>query len=328
MFGRLGHLVNVGEYYMFQPLNIDDEQISYYERSRPLAYKRDKIILKNIQEREARAPVDVKNALHKLYRCATSEERCNDNWASSLFSVLVILNNAPFNIEQSVLLNFICEHLFDSLSLEHKLVILNELWSPGPKNDFDRRMKRVIIENFMIKGAKGNIVPFIKYNASAKRMDKSFFILKKTTWSKITNEDLVGGGFIVDIRRIYDAPHLNTIFGFMGTDKSKNIKFKIMNREQVSRRSSKGFQCSTQQKTKTKNLLNTLMKKSPVDSLKNIRFTTDDTQNINEITVNRGFSRDKLCNIEEFVLRYFNVKDSTKTWFLSSFATQYNKIEK
>ena len=49
MFGRLGHLVNIGDYYMFQPLNIDDKQIPYYERSRSLAYKRDKIILKNIQ---------------------------------------------------------------------------------------------------------------------------------------------------------------------------------------------------------------------------------------------------------------------------------------
>ena len=328
MFDRLGHLINVGNYYMFQPLNIDDKQISYYERSRPLDYKREKIILKNIQEKAAPPIHDIKNILHKLYRCATSEERCDDNWASSLHSALIILTNAPFNIEQSMLLNFICEHLFDSLSYEHKLVILNELWGLGSKNEFDHRMKKVIIASFMIKTAKGSIIPFIKYNASAKRMDKSFFILKKSTWSEIIREDLVKGGFIAEIQRIYNAPNLNTIFGFMGTDKLKNIKFKIMNREQAIRRGAKGFQCSTQQKTKTKNLLNALMIKSPVISLRNIRFTENDTQKKHLIVVQRGFSRDKLCNMEEFILRYFNIQDSAKTWFLSSFATQYNKIEK
>ena len=66
MFDRLGHLINVGNYYMFQPLNIDDKQISYYERSRPLDYKREKIILKNIQEKAAPPIHDIKNILHKL----------------------------------------------------------------------------------------------------------------------------------------------------------------------------------------------------------------------------------------------------------------------
>ena len=328
MFGRLGHLVNIGDYYMFQPLNIDDEKISYYERSRPLAYKRDKLILKNVQERRTVPAMDIINILKKLYSCATSDERCDDNWASGLHSVLQILNAPPFNIEQNVLLNFICEHLFDSLGYEHKLVILNELWALEPLDRFYRRMKKAINENFIIKTPKGHIVPFIKYNAEAKRMDKSFFILKKNVWSEITRDDLVKGGFITEIKRIYDAPHLNTIFGFMGVDKSKNIKFKIINREQGSRHIMKGFQCSTQQKTKTKNLLNTLMKKSPVISMRNIQFTAGDTQNKNEIAITRGFSRDKLCNIEEFILRYFNMQDKAKTWFLSSFAAQYNKIER
>ena len=328
MFGRLGHMVNMGDYYMFQPLNIDNEKISYYERSRPLAYKRDKLILKNTQERKVRPTVDIKNTLQRLYRCATSDERCDNNWASSLYSVLDILKSPPFNINQQTLLDFICEHLFDALSFEHKLVILNDLWALEPLARFDRRMKRVIQENFMIKASKGNIIPFIKYNAGENRMDKAFFILKKKEWGEVAHHDLAKIVSFAEIKKIYNAPHLNTIFGFMGIDKTKNIKFKIMNKEQVSRRNMKGFQCATQQKTKTLNLLNALMKKSPIVPMRNILFTVDDNQNENEILVRRGFSRDKLCNIEEFILRYFNTQDNINTWFLSSFAAQYNKIEK
>ena len=40
MLGRLGKLVNIGDFYMFQPIEIDNENISLYERKVPLDYKR------------------------------------------------------------------------------------------------------------------------------------------------------------------------------------------------------------------------------------------------------------------------------------------------
>jgi hypothetical protein len=43
MFGRLGYLVNIEDYYMFQPVELDNNKISYDERSKPLQFKPDKI---------------------------------------------------------------------------------------------------------------------------------------------------------------------------------------------------------------------------------------------------------------------------------------------
>ena len=40
MFGRLGNLVNIGEYYMFQPIELENIQIPYFERTHPISYKR------------------------------------------------------------------------------------------------------------------------------------------------------------------------------------------------------------------------------------------------------------------------------------------------
>ena len=42
-YNRYGRLVNIGEYYFFQPLELTDENISIYERSVPIPYKREKI---------------------------------------------------------------------------------------------------------------------------------------------------------------------------------------------------------------------------------------------------------------------------------------------
>tara|TARA_A100001011_G_scaffold399820_1_gene510382 strand:+ start:42 stop:3680 length:3639 start_codon:yes stop_codon:yes gene_type:complete len=48
-YNRYGRLVNIGDYYFFQPIELTDENISIYERSVPIPYKRDKIQV-NINE--------------------------------------------------------------------------------------------------------------------------------------------------------------------------------------------------------------------------------------------------------------------------------------
>jgi hypothetical protein len=42
-YGRTGRLINVGEYYLFQPSEITDPRIGIYERSAPLQFKRDHV---------------------------------------------------------------------------------------------------------------------------------------------------------------------------------------------------------------------------------------------------------------------------------------------
>ena len=42
-YGRLGRLVNVGIYYMFQPIELNDPRASIYERSTPIPYKHENV---------------------------------------------------------------------------------------------------------------------------------------------------------------------------------------------------------------------------------------------------------------------------------------------
>ena len=45
MYGRNGRLVNIGEYYFFQPTELNHDHSSLFEKSRPLDYKREKLLL-------------------------------------------------------------------------------------------------------------------------------------------------------------------------------------------------------------------------------------------------------------------------------------------
>lgn len=38
-YGRVGHLINIGEYYLFQPNELNYENISIFDRSVPIDYK-------------------------------------------------------------------------------------------------------------------------------------------------------------------------------------------------------------------------------------------------------------------------------------------------
>ena len=46
MYGRSGRLINIGDYYMFQPVELMNPEISLFERSTPLNYKNEKIKIK------------------------------------------------------------------------------------------------------------------------------------------------------------------------------------------------------------------------------------------------------------------------------------------
>jgi hypothetical protein len=59
-YGRNGHLVNIGEYYLFQPIELRDKNASIFDRSVPIDYKHDMINFE-IKKNMVKPIVDKKN---------------------------------------------------------------------------------------------------------------------------------------------------------------------------------------------------------------------------------------------------------------------------
>jgi len=49
-YGKYGNLINIGDYYLFQPVELNDKTISVFERSTPIPFKRDKINVKVLEK--------------------------------------------------------------------------------------------------------------------------------------------------------------------------------------------------------------------------------------------------------------------------------------
>jgi hypothetical protein len=52
-YGKYGNLINIGDYYLFQPVELNDKTASVFERSTPIPFKRDKINVKVSQSEKA-----------------------------------------------------------------------------------------------------------------------------------------------------------------------------------------------------------------------------------------------------------------------------------
>lgn len=92
-YGRYGHLVNIGDYYFFQPLELNNPIIPLHERQTPVDFKRQKIVFK--QSKKTNILEDIK----KKYQ---QKPLGKSGVKSSKASKLSILSGMVENVEEEV----------------------------------------------------------------------------------------------------------------------------------------------------------------------------------------------------------------------------------
>jgi hypothetical protein len=165
-YGRAGRLINVGDYYLFQPLEITDNRISVHDRSAPLQFKRDHISFpladgtlemlaekhgftkpKQVVEAAAvpAAVQEMKSAYQKIADGAENPKSIDKNtkgWNELCPDVMRELHETH-GIDKTILKRCVVEHFVEDLlvsSYESGLQYLNILYSqsaPG-LDEFDR----------------------------------------------------------------------------------------------------------------------------------------------------------------------------------------------
>ncbi len=167
-YGRAGRLINVGKYYLFQPLEITDPRISVHARSAPLQFKRDHISFpladgtldmlaekhgfskpKQIAEAAAvPAPVqEMKSAYQEIIgalSAAPQQKKAIDKntktWNELCPDVMRELHETQ-GIDMTTLKRCVVEHFVEDLlvsSYDTGLQYLNMLYSPNANDEFDR----------------------------------------------------------------------------------------------------------------------------------------------------------------------------------------------
>jgi hypothetical protein len=219
-YGRNGRLINIGEYYLFQPLELRDKNASIFDRTVPIDYKHNMINFKinknlvnyvadkrNIEElkdnkeynemSESKLLKEMK-ANYELSQNFKEEKlvpRGDDNWYKYCGIVIQKMTN-EYPESVNYLNTFLVEHILEVLLYEEKLETMNYLYSlKNIKKDTFEWLAKEYFDKNSIASKYGTF--FIMYNTQSSNLNKStntnnitlMKLNENNIWEKAQSED-------------------------------------------------------------------------------------------------------------------------------------------
>ena len=326
-YERLGHLVNIEEYYLFQPIELNNENISVFDRRNPIDYKHKEIIVPIQMKKEeplismSKDKVSIKkNEMETIKNTGTKIiEDCREKYNTSMSDiakikrgeddwynfVAVLKNTNSFkNMEMSDddYKQFIVSHILDYLIFEDTKEVLTYIYFKQDKlTDFEQEIKKyyddLMLDN---KGIIGIILP---------KDNKQHLLVKGgEEWKNGQQEDYTD--LVPELKKlVIPLTNYNTLVGFITMFKKDYNIFKVKNLDD---KRSKGARCDQAGKSETIKLLNEII---------------DDTVYSSENT--KGRNKIEFCVLQEMYLRYFDkTSKNNKRWFVTPSEMIINGIEK
>jgi hypothetical protein len=220
-YGRIGILENKNDIYLFQPLELKDDNASLYDRYVPIEYNPDQII---IQSKKTNLEIDnnfdtIVNGIDKIFNNIFNERKVSnhDKYYDRFKKVKNYVMKHLMNI--SKMKKYLIHHYLDTCILSDKLVIIKHIYSNSAVDekykDIEKEFKsyfddRLIINNTCI--AISNTI--------------ELFVYRINDWSIIK----VDGKLLAKFKVL--PKNMNESFiGFFSTYKEKSITpvFKIKN---------------------------------------------------------------------------------------------------
>ena len=308
MYGRMGRLINIGELYLFQPLELNDNHISIYDRSVPVEYKRSKLVFDTPAEIEEavvkirkkkvgqiKKADDAKKIIDEMRDNYTTVHTPQDIAAKSddwyAFCSLVFPHLEGEGWDRSMLDKLLVHHMIESLRFPDKLEVINYLPDDDSDDDMTRYMKEYFKSNMMTaKGLTGIMLQNTgKPQLIVSRDGKTFSLAQSEDIIDLTEKLNEIKGEILPMNEKL-APHI----GFMVNFKKDYMVFKIRD---MSKPRNTGARCDQASKVKSVRFLNELGE--------------------DQYTSKTKMTRQELCIVQEFIMRKNNLeRKEGKRWFL------------
>jgi hypothetical protein len=357
-YGRNGRVVNIGDYYLFQPIELLDKNISIYERSVPIDYKHTMISFdlkpkigksrvdrgvdrgvdadisgdigvdvhdkKKEHEYEARknkilAEMNENFDLTKEYlKPGTKVPRGDDNWYKHCGVVMRKLAR-EYPESRDYLLHFLVAHMIELLLFEEKLDLMNYIYS---LKEIQMNSLEYFIKDYFERKSitTKNFNAMILYNLNKRKI--MIFNNKSKKWIEAEPEDQREIAETSETRDLLDfkMSDYNVIVGFMGYE--KNNKYLIFKTKDMLSPRDTGARCDEAGKNKTMQILNQIIGEEKYTK-ENTKIIKDDDKNV----VQDAVGHIELCVVQEFVLRFFDkIRKNDKKWFLSPEMALYHKL--
>ena len=342
-YGRNGRLVNIGDYYLFQPIELRDKNISMFERSIPIDYKHDMIkfeinqdIVKHVIDKrnlnkmvidnddtefsDGKKIIEEINVDFEISRDFTKLNkvpRADDNWYKHC-GIVIKKMSKEYPESKEYLISFLVAHILEMLLFDDKIKVMNYLYSLD-------NIKQNSFELFAKEYFELNSITTSKYTVFiAYKLNKRIIMVlnKDNRWIQAEPEEqreIAAIKKVKEVLTINDSDY-NKIVGFLGYEK-KNRYLIFKTKDMESKRDT-GARCSDATKAKNLTKIN--------DILSEERYTNENTKAVKDADGNvkvEAVGNVELCVLQEFILRYFNtIKKDDKKWFLTPEMALWHKL--
>ena len=342
-YGRNGRLINVGDYYLFQPVELRDKNASIFDRSVPIDYKHEMINFE-IKQNIVKPVIDKRN-LNKIiveeekvsfpegnriidemkvnfdisreFTKQTKVARGDDNWYKHCGIVMRKISK-EYPESKEYIMNYLVAHMIEILLFDEKLEVMNYLYSMEhiKKGTFEWLAKEYFEMNSI---TTKKFTVFIMYKLN-KRM--IMILNNNNKWVEAEPEDQREIAALKETKEFLNMniSEYNKIIGFIGYEKSnKYLAFKT--KDILSKRDT-GAICHEAGKAKTLQKLNEIVGENKYTN-ENTKVEKDSDGNI----IREAVGQLELCVLQEFILRYFNtIKRDDKKWFLTPEMALWHKL--
>ena len=344
-YGRNGRLVNIDEYYLFQPIELKDKNISIFDRSVPLDYKHsmvnfeikqnivkpviDKRNIHDVEDEkiveenhlgkkildELQINFDITNEFTKLSKVP----RADDNWYKHC-GIVIKKMTKEYPDSSKYLIGFLVAHMIESLLYSDKLNLMNYLYSLDKitKNSLEDIAKQYFDK---ISIVTKDLRAIIMYNINKRNI---LILDDNNKWIEAGPEDQreIATSKEAKAELSFDIKEYNKIVGFIGYERSnKYLVFKTKDMESTR---DTGAICNQAGKDKTMKKINTIIGEN-IYTTETTKAKKDEDGNV----ISQAIGEAELCVTQEFILRYFNIihKDKKK-WFFTPEMAIYHKLYK
>ena len=313
-YKRLGHLINIDDLYLFQPIELTDPQSTIFDRSVPLDYKRDFLFLEpkfvdnksaiSLQTQKSDLENETaKNIIKEIksdYDTAISDQVVSRGETNYYKFMSLAVQELLKTINRDTLYYFIIEHILEILDFDTTITLMNYLFKKSKKDlsDFEELLKLYYDTNSLENKSK-KITGYLLNNKNKREL---VILNAEKEWVQAESEDYV------DLEnelkeRIVSQQELNEIFGFITDFKNIYNIFKV----KFLKSGHKGARCDKSGKAEAIKILN--------DILGEERFNSVNT---------KGMNQNQICVYQELYLRYFNnERKDGKIWFFISWSCDF-----
>ncbi len=320
--GRLGNIINISDLYLFQPLELNNKNISLFERSFPIPYKNTDIqfeLPEEVQEAIIEKPQkqiklvideeehynnDIKNdrvnaiinSIEHNYELATNKNeiaRGEKDWYKFCSSVIFAMEREGY--DRNMLNVLLIEHIVESLLYDDTVILLNYLYNTKSQVSTVLSMIKDYFDSKLLKSR--NITGLFLSKGDTQKL----IIFRDNAWVVGEAEDY--NDLLDEWKRLIIRPaDLSKIIGFMSIFNNIHMVFKVKFTQE---KRAKGSRCDQSGKNDAIKVLNTILNEIGMKG----EYTDENTKDIKQ---------PELCIRQEFILRMSNKnKTKNKRWFLT-----------